>query len=260
MTTQEAYADKIRKLLLKAESTTPEEAELLFAKAQELMSKYAIDEAMLAASDKANHRADPIVWDEFVTVGIYRHALYMIDYYVLLVNDCKPIELSGRPWREVDGKVYKETRVLRAVGHKSDVNTAKILATSLKLQCMRAESAWWNEHKDLYRGQSAGKQHQARRGFMLAFGAATFTRMKAAADRAKAAANTEHGASSVALVLRDKAMIVASEFEREYPKVRKSTSRLSQGDAFARGKGREAGQRADLGGPAFGGSRKAINS
>src|SRR5437868_13324419 len=103
--TQDKWADKIAALLRKAESTTPEEAELLMAKAQELMAKYAIDEAMLnAARGVKDRKADPIMWDEFVTVGIYRHALYMIDYYVLLVFGCKPIELSGSPWRTVDGK------------------------------------------------------------------------------------------------------------------------------------------------------------
>ena len=40
---QEKYAEKIAKLLAKAESTTPAEAELLLEKAQSLMSQYAVD-------------------------------------------------------------------------------------------------------------------------------------------------------------------------------------------------------------------------
>lgn len=248
MTTQEKWAEKIAALLRKAEQAGPEEAEVFFAKAQELMAKYAIDEAMLAASNPDARRNDPIGWAEFVTVGIYRHALYMIDYYVLLVNGCKPIEVPDSPWRTIDGRTYKETRILEAVGLQSDLDTARHLLTSLKLQCMRAESVWWNEHRHLYEGAKKSEQHQARRGFMFAFGQAAHVRMKEAMAKGKETAEQEHGQNSVALVLRDKSLAVAEAFTDRYPSTRKTKSRISQGDAFARSHGHEAGQRADIGG------------
>ena len=257
--TQEKWADKISALLRKAESTTPEEAEMLMAKAQELMAKYAIDEAMLRASRGDKH-ADPIEWDEFVTVGIYRHALYMIDYHVLLVFGCKPIEISGSPWKTIDGKVYKQTRVLRAVGLKSDLEMARMMATSLKLQCMRAESVWWKENEHLYRGMTSSKQHLARRGFMFAWDQAAHNKLIEANRKARQTADAEHGGESVALVLRDKSLMVADEFARMYPKTRTSRSRLNAGDAYAREHGRAAGARADIGTPTMGGSsRREIN-
>jgi hypothetical protein len=253
------WADRIAALLRKAESTdSADEAETFFAKAQELMSKYAIDEAMLAASNPEARRSDPVEWDEFVTVGIYRHALYMLDYYVLLVNGCKAIEIPGSPWRTIDSKTYKETRIIRAVGLKSDIEKARIMATSLKLQCMRAENTWWKEHQELYRSMPKGKQHQARRGFMLAFASAAFTKMKEAQARGQKSAEAEHGKDSVALVLRDKSLMVSDEFNRVYPQTRGKTSRLSAGDAFARSHGHAAGQRADIGQPTVGGNRKQL--
>lgn len=246
--TQEKWADKIAALLRKAESTTPEEAEALMSKAQELMAKYAIDEAMIrAAQGSKTKHSDPITWDEFVTVGIYRHALYKIDYYCLLVFGCQVIEIPGSPWKTIDGRVFKETRVLRAVGLTSDIHMARMMATSLKLQCMRAESVWWKEHQHLYKGLKHSEQHRARRGFMFAFGAAAFTKLKEANARAKTSAESEHGRDSVALVLRDKSMIISDEFNRVYPQTRKTRSRINQGDTFAQLHGYKAGERADVG-------------
>jgi len=192
MTTQEKYADRIAKLLRKAESTTPEEAEALFAKAQELMAKYAIDEAMLRAAGNLSQKDDPLTEEEFVTVGIYRHALYMIDFYVLSVNGCEVVEFTGSPWRTIDGRTFKQTRVLKAVGYKSDLDRARVLLTSLKLQCMRAETSWWKENEYLYKSMSNGDQHKARRGFMFSFGKGANKKMQDAVAAARKTAETEN--------------------------------------------------------------------
>jgi len=52
MTSDNPLLERVRKLLAKAESagTTPPEAEALTAKAAELMAKYGIDRALLAAA------------------------------------------------------------------------------------------------------------------------------------------------------------------------------------------------------------------
>jgi len=262
MTTQEKYADRIAKLLRKAESTTPEEAEALFAKAQELMAKYAIDAAMLRAAGNLSQKDDPLTEEEFVTVGIYRHALYMIDFYVLSVNGCEVVEFTGSPWRTIDGRTFKQTRVLKAVGYKSDLDRARVLLTSLKLQCMRAETSWWKENEYLYKSMSNGDQHKARRGFMFSFGKGANKKMQDAVAAARKTAETENtSGTSVALVLRDKGQMVRDEFEKRHPNLRSSRSRISQGDAYAREHGYAAGQRADTstGGSAMGGKRKEIN-
>lgn len=258
MTTQETYADKISKLLRKAESTTPEEAELLFAKAQELMAKYAIDEAMLNAAKGTDREREPIVSEEFVIVGLYRAALLKLSWYVMLNNGLRGIQLSDPGWRKVGDKVYKETMVLVGVGYQSDISNAKQLATSLEIQALRAESQWWRENSNLYAsdGRSA---RLIRRGFIMAFAEGANVKMREATARGKAAAEEEHGRTGVELVLRDKSLAVKDEFDKLFPSVRSVKSRRDQGDEFARKNGFAAGQRADVGQPGLRNSRKQLN-
>ena len=84
--TSEHYADKIAKLLAKAESTTPEEAESLVAKAQELMTAYAVSEAMI--DSVRGIERDEIGQDEYV--GIFRAAVADIGRAVARANGWRP--------------------------------------------------------------------------------------------------------------------------------------------------------------------------
>jgi Protein of unknown function (DUF2786) len=265
MTDQQKYAEKIAGLLRKAESTTPEEAELLFAKATELMAKYAIDEAMLRSAGQSK-TDDEITQEEFVTIGIYRHALYWIDIYALWNNGCELYEITRSGPRTVDGRKYAQTRVIVGHGFKSDLDAARLLATSLKLQCIRAEAAWWRDNSLLYSEYSKGNQHAARRGFMLEFANGANSIMKIAFAKAKEAAEKERGevsgeSTSVAIALRDKGEMVRHSFEQAHPHLRSGrTSRMMQGDFNARQAGYAAGQRADVGQPKAGsGQRKQLS-
>lgn len=261
MTIQETWADKISKLLRKAESTdSAEEAEAFYSKAQELMAKYAIDEAMLAAArDFKDVGANPIIKQEFVIYGIYRYPLMNLCFAVLRNNGLKAVLLYGSPWRTVGGRVYKETQVLDAVGYKTDLERASLLYTSLQLQALRAENIWWKEHKPLYSHLKPSKQHQARRGFLFAFAEGANKKLAEATQRGKKAAETEHGSDSVALVIRDKSLKVQDEFNKHYPSTVSLKDRKNHGDQFARSHGYEAGQRADVGQSNLGGNRKEIN-
>lgn len=248
-TTQETYADKIAKLLRKAESTTPEEAELLFAKAQELMAKYAIDDAMVreAMGDKAPN--DPLVREEFVMVGLYRYALARMTFLLLHYNDVKVLKLSDPGWRQVGSKVYKENEVYVAVGYKSDIDRCRVLETSLHLQALRAENAWWRENMGLYSGLPKSKQHLARRGFLFAFAEGAGLKIKEATAKGRQVAEEEHGSTSVALVLQSKEIRVQLEFERQFPETRNVKDRKNHGDSWARQHGYAAGKNADVGQP-----------
>src|SRR4051794_139851 len=85
----ERYAEKIAKLLAKAESTTPEEAELLIGKAQQLMTEYAISEAMIDAARGVS--VDEIEQCRFAYGGFLRKDLGEIAWAVLRANDCKGV-------------------------------------------------------------------------------------------------------------------------------------------------------------------------
>jgi len=242
------YADMIAKLLLKAESTTPEEAELLYGKAQELMTKYAIDEAMIAAA-RAGTQDNPIVREEFVDVGIYLYPLSKLTTYVLINNDIQCARLAGTAnWREVGGRIFKTTQVVLGVGYKSDLDRARLLATSLKLQAMTAEGIWWRENEALYEGAKRGG-HYHRRQFLSSFADGVGVKLATATARGRAAAEEEHGSDSVALVLRDKSIAVQDAFDEMFPELRPDKRKLKGGDAYAASHGFEAGTQADVGQP-----------
>ena len=253
------YADKIAALLRKAESTPhPEEAETFFTKAAELMAKYAIDEAMLA-SREGRKQDDKYAEEEFVTIGIYRHALYWIDYYCLIAAGCEAFQISHPGPRVIDGREYAQTRVLVGCGFTTDLERARMLAASLKLQAMRAEISWWDANSYRYEWETKGKQHAARRGFMLAFAQGAWSIMTKQNEQAKQDANKEHGESSVALVLADKKDLVRAEFEKNHPDLTKGrSSRMDDGGYEARSAGYNEGKRADVGRPAAGTGRKAL--
>ena len=254
------YADKIAALLRKAESTPhPEEAESFFTKAAELMAKYSIDEAMLTARE-GRSRDDGYAEEEFVTIGIYRHALYWIDFYCLISAGCQAFEITHAGPRTIDGREFKQTRVLVGCGFKSDLDRARMLGASLKLQAMRAESSWWAANEYRYEWDTPGERHAARRGFMLAFAQGAYSIMKRVDETAKQEASAQHGTESVALALRDKSDIVLREYEQRHPDLRKGRgSRMNLGAYEARAAGQAAGKKADVGRPAAGTGRKALD-
>jgi hypothetical protein len=257
-TPQEKYVDKINGLLRKAESTTPEEAELLYAKAAELMAKYQIDEAMLMAKE---HKARGTVQSEkFVSVSIWRFPINELKWRVAMAMGLKVIQLQKDIWREVNGKTYKENEVLDIFGFNEDIEMFKMLITSLEIQMMRAENTWWQEHAHLYTNISKSKQHNTRRGFMFAFAQGAASKYTEVGRKAQKQAEAEHGSESVALVLRDKSLEIADAFKSAYPHTKSTSDRKSRGDAYAQSAGYVAGQNADVGQSGVGsGSAKQLN-
>lgn len=250
------YADKIAKLLAKAESTTPEEAEALTAKAQELMSRYAIDEAMLEMARGFAGTSNKVVREEFIIVGIYRFPLADLCTYVLYANDCKIVVRGGKNPREIDGRLFRETVVYWGVGFKSDIDRARLMYTSLMLQAIRAENAWWRENQHLHEHKKKGG-HYERRQFLASFGDATYLRMLQAKRAATKTAEKEYTTNSVALAVRDKNALVAQAYDDMFPHLRKGRARNMQGGSWdSHAAGTAAGQRADLGGTKVGTSTR----
>ena len=85
----------IRGLLAKAEATEyPDEAEAFFAKASELIARYAVDEAMLWAGADRSGRESP---DE---LRLEVHAPYLVQKAVLVgavatAHGCQTVRLGG---------------------------------------------------------------------------------------------------------------------------------------------------------------------
>lgn len=240
----EKKIDLIRKMLAKAESTTPEEAQALTEAAMKMMARLGIDEAMVNASAKPDEREE-MVEASIEIDGRYRDGLL----YVMFL----PLEAFGTCFftrrKSYDGKEMS----LRIFGRKSQVERMVIIGESLKLQSMSAMSTWWRENKDLYDWHTKHQQFLVRRQFLISFG-------QGAADRVRSEVSViEQESSSTALVLANEVADAESFALRgiegdEFKKAR----RLKSGDSWAHQGGTAAGRRANVGTTQVGGNSQRL--
>lgn len=225
----------IRSLLAKAEATDfPEEAEAFFAKASELISRWAIDEAMIWAADDRSGREQP---DELQLVV---HAPYLSQKAVLIstvaaAHGCRAVRLLSGPGHRKE--------VVSVVGFPSELRWVETLVTSLLVQLTSAMLA------TAPRGLSASESASWRRSFIVGFAEEVGRRLDR--DRARAASQQGRtkpngdGSPSVALVLASRSEEVDDDFRRRHPYVRSSWA--SSGRSVAgRRSGAQAGRQASL--------------
>ena len=265
MTTQEKYASKIAKLIAKAESTTPEEAELLLAKAQELMTEYAITEALI---DRARGvERDEIEMQRFAHGGYYSADKGNLTWIVLRANECRGVYTRSGQYtgsRDINGKSYRMWYVIEGIGFKSDLERVTMLDTSLQLQMARALHEWWKTEDRSW--MSKTQNVRARQSFMDGFASGVSQKLTAAAiagrraaEEAEAKATSAAAAKeSVALVLRSRKDRVNDWIDEKYGKLGKGRASYRQTDYSASSAGRTAGSRADVGQGGLG-SRKGLN-
>ena len=121
---QSRMLTRIRALLAKAEATGfPEEAEALSAKAQELMARHSIDEALLATRDHAAKDAPGAC-----RIGVeppYEQAKAVLLDAVATANHCRAV------WNEPFG-------FSTVVGFEADLEAVELLYTSLLVQAQTA--------------------------------------------------------------------------------------------------------------------------
>jgi Protein of unknown function (DUF2786) len=217
---------RIRGLLAKAESTEfPDEAEALTAKAQELMTRHAVDAALLetgpasaaghAVTARRVHVRDPYVHAKMQLLGAVAEA-----------NDVRVV------W-------YQTLGIANVVGMRADVAAVELLFTSLLLQVAQALSA---AERSL--GRSPGSR-SFRRSFLLGYAHRVGERLQVARQRATAEAAAEHGVDLLP-VLRGRQAAVEERVAELFPRVRSSRSRASV-DAGGWYAGRAAAERADVG-------------
>jgi hypothetical protein len=219
--------DRVRKLLAKAEdeSVTPPEAQALTAKAAQLMAKYGIDRALLAADrPETDQPASRMLDIDNPWARVKAHLLCGLGSALR----CQCILLGARPG----------TRI-HMFGYESDIERADVLYTSVLIQMWHgladAQVPAW------YRSPRAW-----RRSWLLGFATAVISRVRAA-EHAAACHATGPGAadgSRTALVLADRAAVIRAQAEREYPVTR--TARVTYSGTGYRD-GYAEGQRADIG-------------
>lgn len=246
MTEDDRRLSTIRALLAKAEATEyPDEAEAFFAKASELISRWAIDEAMLWAGTSEGGREQP---DE---LQLLLHAPYLPQKAVLVgavasAHGCRAVRIVSPPG--------VGTEIMSVVGFPSELRWVDTLVTSLLVQLTSAMLA------RCPRGVSASASASWRRSFIVGFAEEVGRRLEA--DRAAAAAErdtaTEHHstggspggpngspAPSAALVLASRADEVDADLRRRHPRLRSSWASSGR-SASGRREGRVAGREASL--------------
>ncbi len=224
---------RIRALLAKAEATGfTAEAEAFEAKAQELMTRHGIDQAVLAASGRRTAEtieARPLVVRRPHTV--LRTALVAV---VAEANNCEAIRLGPGPGGER----------MEVVGYRSDATWVADLLAPRLLAHLDAHI-----HGERPSGLSSGDSAAWARSFVLGYIDEVRSRLAVAAERARqdhARATGATATTSVALALRSRAEAVDEAFRRRHPRTTRSTSRTTRYSSGAAEAGRAAGSTAPL--------------
>nr|WP_202487821.1 DUF2786 domain-containing protein [Streptomyces sp. SID8354] len=184
---------RIRGLLAKAEATTfAEEAEALSAKAQELMARHSIDEALLAHSHTQAHgpgRNRPADGPSAIRIGVegpYEEAKALLLDAVAAANRCQAVWAADVAFSTV-------------VGFPPDLEATELLYTSLLLQATTAMNRAGDERPRALKEQGGApaargrslRTRDFRRTFLVAYADRIRTRLTAATAAATAAASAE---------------------------------------------------------------------
>jgi hypothetical protein len=215
---------RIRGLLAKAESTKfPDEAEALTAKAQQLMTRYAVDSAVLEAG-AGRSLADEVRARRVHLAQPYAEAKVQLLTAVGGANGVRSV------WHD-------EVGMATVVGLPVDLELTELLFTSLHVQATRAMTEAGRA------GSAASRSASFRRSFLLAYATRIGERLEAAREAGTAEAAADTGTALVP-VLAARAEAVGDALAGLFPHLRAVETRVSN----ARGwhAGRLAADHADL--------------
>ncbi|MBM7771324.1 hypothetical protein JOD54_001528 [Actinokineospora baliensis] len=176
---------KVRGLLAKAESTPfAAEAEALSAKAQELMSRYAFEQAVITA-DHPQQAAARRMW----LSGPYQVPKAQLVDAVATANRCRSV-------------FYPRLGCVGLVGHETDLEITELLAASLATQSTRAMA------------HAPGRTRAYRHAFLVAYAHRVHQRLT------EAAAHVRPTATALVPALASREAAVEAKFTALYPGIR----------------------------------------
>lgn len=245
---------RVRQILALLEKTTkngatPEEAEAAFAAAQRLMTKFAIDEALLRAARGGRGADDPVVTDTSVKVkGSYRDASVWMWQGVAEANDCRVFIRTN----------YDRTNLTTVVivGHRSDIEHVLVLGTQLALQLARELRACRPTYDEWDRRSKGMQAYVYRRSFAEGWVRRIGQRLKDA--RHEVITEADEGKGTLLPALLDRAGEVDSWVDEHFPNLVTRTTRRRSYSLAGAGAGVKAANRADIGQSGVRGSRGAL--
>ncbi|WP_414941203.1 DUF2786 domain-containing protein [Amycolatopsis sp. cmx-11-51] len=221
---------RVRKLLAKAEdpAVTEAEAESYNTKAAELIARYGIDQALLAASGATT--------DEITQVTIPLDNPYSRDKAELLTNIAHPLRCRALLYR-----LGQSVTAVTVFGFRSDLERVELLYTSLLLQATTQLTRVRPEDR-VFAGESVAAY---RRTWLHGFSGAVYERLRNSEHAAAHTHTTTAGNPSAVLVLQDRTAMVKQAYDEQYGNLRSAPPRRLSGSGYL--DGHSAGERADLG-------------
>jgi hypothetical protein len=247
---------RVRALLAKAEHpTTPRpEAEAAHAKAAELMMRYALDEATLAA--ELGDGPDPVVYWEHVAAGGDGHGRARCTAAGTVVQ-----AYGGRYARRGNG-TYRADVTLLIVSTRAARDALALLLPSLYLQMDQAGRRETDEYMGTLPAELFPRRSDRTRwansyfkAFLVGYADAVGRRITAAREMLRQEAVLE-SATSRALVLVNDQDRIAAEFQNRFPDLGRARAQRLRADGYAAGQ--TAGRSADIGVGHLPGDRRTL--
>lgn len=243
MSDQEKYASKIRSLLNHAERAgTQEEADTFFAKAQDLMTKWAIDDAMIQQAAEKNEK-EQIEKRQIVLQFRFYKADASILQAIAVNNQARVLITDQKGEKRGEYIAY-------LVGFPSDLDRTEMMFASMMIQLNRALEDHLRNYPEIKADRSANKRE--RKSFRYGFG----TRLQDRLKEAKSVASSDGTANPYAVALRNRDQEVEDYLAQMG--ARRSRGGRQQTSTSGYMAGVDAADRADVGNPAVGGNRKSL--
>ena len=170
---EERVLIRIRALLAKAESSAfPEEADAFMAKAQELMTRHCIDDAILGEGSGAGRSGGGVEARRLWLDDPYLQAKALLLSEVATANRCRAI-------------LFSEFGFSTLVGHRADLDGTELLFTSLLVQATRRITA--------LSSSARSRRPSYRRSFLVAYAWRIGVRLREASIDATTEANEALG-------------------------------------------------------------------
>ena len=223
----ERILDKVRALLAKAESTEfPEEAEALSARAQELMAKYSIDQAVLAA--RKGYKDSP-AGRRLPVDNPYESPKASLLQTIASANRCRTV------W-------YKQLGMSTVIGFPADMDAVELLFTSLLVQANTAMLRAGAKRNAYGRSRTRA----FRQSFLIAYAIRIGERLSQATEHAEHQAATASPGQHLLPVLRARRQAVDDAIDEMFGDTLTSSRAMSATDAEGWYSGRAAADMASL--------------